>query len=210
MLPIVLLFLVGLVVAQQPRPCASPSQWEARIISHINNENITVQGKLSYDSVYQRERFIEQVVVGDDYYYETIALFQVRLEFVINLTARNCSRLPLTRPWRDFSIRPDAHSYGEAYIGSSALPSTGLLITMWGGNYTTPSNDTVNYIGTWTYEACLPVSHTSIHPKYGITHDSFYDVSGGISDPNVFIPPRECLSDKEYAIRHTLSGASPK
>ncbi|CAF2155840.1 unnamed protein product [Rotaria magnacalcarata] len=114
MLPIVLLFLVGLVVAQQPRPCTSPSQWEARIISHINNENITVQGKLSYDSVYQRERFIKQVVVGDDYYYETIVLFQVRLEFVINLTARNCSRLPLTRPWGDFSIRPDAHSYGEA------------------------------------------------------------------------------------------------
>ncbi|CAF5162703.1 unnamed protein product, partial [Rotaria magnacalcarata] len=56
MLPIVLLFLVGLVVAPQPRPCTSPSQWEARIISHINNENITVQGKLSYDSVYQRER----------------------------------------------------------------------------------------------------------------------------------------------------------
>ncbi|CAF4114744.1 unnamed protein product [Rotaria magnacalcarata] len=96
MLPIVLLFLVGLVVAPQPRPCTSPSQWEARIISHINNENITVQGKLSYDSV-----------------------------------ARNCSRLPLTRPWRDFSIRPDAHSYGEAYIGSSASPSTSLLITMW-------------------------------------------------------------------------------
>lgn len=135
MLSIVLLFLVGLVVAQQPRPCTSPSQWEARVISHINNENITVQGKLSYDSVYQRERFIEQVVVGDDYYYETIVLFQVRLEFVINLTARNCSRLPLTRPWRDFSIRPDAHSYGEAYIGSSASPSTGLLITMWWVNW---------------------------------------------------------------------------
>ncbi|CAF1396542.1 unnamed protein product [Rotaria sp. Silwood1] len=208
MFSIFLLSLIGVVVAQQPRPCASSSQWEALIIDHINDEKITVQGKLSYDSLYQRERFIEEVVVGDDYYYETIALFQAQLEFVINLTARNCSRLPLTRPWRDFAIRPDARSYGEAYIGSSASPSTGLLVTIWGGNYTTPSNDTVNYIGMWTYEACLPVSQTSTHPKYGTSHQSFYDVSGGISDPNVFIPPRECLSDKEYAMRHTLFGAS--
>ncbi|CAF1036801.1 unnamed protein product [Rotaria sp. Silwood1] len=183
MFSIFLLSLIGVVVAQQPRPCASPSQWEALIIDHINDEKITVQGKLSYDSLYQRERFIEEVVVGDDYYYETIALFQAQLE-------------------------PDARSYGEAYIGSSASPSTGLLVTIWGGNYTTPSNDTVNYIGMWTYEACLPVSQTSTHPKYGTSHQSFYDVSGGISDPNVFIPPRECLSDKEYAMRHTLFGAS--
>ncbi|CAF4504372.1 unnamed protein product, partial [Rotaria sp. Silwood2] len=107
---VILMSLVGVVVTQQPRPCVSPSQWEARIVDHINNEKITVQGKLSYDSLYQRERFIEEVVVGDDYYYETIALFQAQLEFVINLTARNCSRLPLTRPWRDFAIRPDARS----------------------------------------------------------------------------------------------------
>ena len=79
-----------------------------------------------------------------------------------------------------------------------------------GGNFTTPTNDTIDYVSTWTYRACIPVSRNTYSEKYGISHLSFYDVTAGISDPNVFIPRRECLSEKEWAMRHTLFGAPAK
>jgi hypothetical protein len=58
----------------------------------------------------------------------------------------------------------------------------------------------------WTYEACIPVARTLFSPTMGVSHISFYDVTAGIRDPNVFIPRRECLSDEEWANRYALFG----
>lgn len=58
----------------------------------------------------------------------------------------------------------------------------------------------------WTYQGCLPVADTSVDPKFGMSHSSFYDVIGGITDPDVFIPPRQCLTAAEYRKRHELFG----
>jgi hypothetical protein len=79
-----------------------------------------------------------------------------------------------------------------------------------GGNHTTPSNDTVRTFGTWTYQACLPVNFIRHSTQYGRTQSSFFDIVAGISDPNVFIPRRECLTEKDYAMRHALFVAPPK
>jgi hypothetical protein len=59
-------------------------------------------------------------------------------------------------------------------------------------------------------QACLPVSHISHSQQYGRSQTSFFDIVAGISDPNVFIPRRECLTDKEYAMRHILFGGPSK
>ena len=84
------------------------------------------------------------------------------------------------------------------------------MIIYRGGNFTTPTNETIPYMGTWTYKGCLPVSRLSFSEKYGNEVLSFYDITIGISDPNVFIPRRECLTEKEYAMRHALFGAPIK
>lgn len=99
----------------------------------VNEEQkFSVEGKLSYDAVYRRERLIDEVDESSSAdYFDTIALFDSRVEFVYNFKARNCTRRELRRPWRDFGIRPTDRSYGEAYIGSSVFPSTGLLVTIW-------------------------------------------------------------------------------
>jgi hypothetical protein len=132
MFAVLLLCLVGVAVAQPPHPCVTPPQWEGRVFDYNIMEKFAARGKLSYDAVYQRERFIEEVEEGTmDNYYDIIALFQAKTEFVLDLKARNCTRRPLTRDWRDFGIRPAARSYGEAYVGSSALPGTGVLVTIW-------------------------------------------------------------------------------
>lgn len=78
------------------------------------------------------------------------------------------------------------------------------------GNFTLPTNETLPYVGTWTYRACLPVSRSTFSEKYGNEILSFYDLTTGISDPNVFIPRPECLSEEEYAKRHILFGVPAK
>ncbi|CAF1222082.1 unnamed protein product [Adineta ricciae] len=209
---VALLCLVGIAVAQQPHPCTSPPQWEGRIFDSNEKQHDTVRGKISYDATYHRTRIIEDIEVGDDeYVFDILSLFDSGLEFVYDLKAHNCTRRPITEPWRDFGIAQNARSYGEAYIGSSSFPDAGVLITIWGGNFTIPSvNVTLSYISTWTYKGCLPVSRTVYSDTYGNDVLSIYDVTVGISDPNVFIPRRECLTAEEYAMRQALFGTPSK
>ncbi|CAF1391969.1 unnamed protein product [Adineta steineri] len=206
-----LLCLVGIAVAQRPQPCTTPPQWEGRLFDINEEQKFRVEGKLSYDAVYRRERLVDEIdeTTGEDYF-DTIALFDQRVEFIYNYKARNCTRQEIRRPWRDFGIRPNDRSFGEAYIGSSVFPETGVLVTIWGGNFTTPTNDTIDYVSTWTYRGCLPVSRTTYSEKYGSSHLSWYDITVGISDPNVFIPRRECLTNFEWENRFTLFGTPNK
>ncbi len=69
-------------------------------------------------------------------------------------------------------------------------------------------NYTAEFFATWTYQGCLPISRTVFSRTNGVQHISFFDITLGISDPNVFIPRRECLSDEEWANRYTLFGSN--
>jgi hypothetical protein len=126
------LCLVGIAVAQRPVPCTTPQQWEARVFDFDEKEQFRMEGRLSYDAVYHRERLADEVdEPGQRDFYETLALFDSQIEFIYNFRARNCTRRPITRPWRDFGIRANDTSYGEAYIGSSVFPGAGILVTIW-------------------------------------------------------------------------------
>ncbi|CAF0783285.1 unnamed protein product [Adineta ricciae] len=211
MFAILVLCFVALTAAQQPKPCTTPPQWEANIFDYNQQQKFMVRGRLSYDAVYRRERIIEEVNFGSQGdAFDVVALFDSQTEYIYDFKARNCTRRRIERPWRDFGIPQDARSFGESYIGSSAAPGLGLLVTLWGGNHTTPSNDTVRTFGTWTYQACLPVRFISHSQRFGRTETSFFDITAGISDPNVFIPRRECLTEKEYAMRDILFGKPSK
>jgi hypothetical protein len=132
MLAVLVLCLVGLAVAQQPRPCVTPPQWEGRVFELNEQQRFMLRGRFTYDSVYHRVHIAEEVDVGRaDDYYDIIRLFDSNIEYAYNYNARNCTRRPLTRPWRDFGIRPDAISRGEAYVGTSAVPGAGILATLW-------------------------------------------------------------------------------
>ena len=132
MLAVLVLCLVAFAAAQQPLPCSTPPQWEGRIFDINEQQKFAVEGKLSYDSTYHRERLIDEVDEGtQEDYYDTISLFDLKVEFSYNFKARNCSRREITRPWRDFGIRSTDRSFGEAFIGSSAFPGSGVLATIW-------------------------------------------------------------------------------
>lgn len=132
MLAIFLLCMVAFAAAQQPKPCMTPPQWEANVFDNNELNKFMVRGRLSYDATNHRERIVEEVDEDkEQMFFDVIALFDLQVEFVYDFKARNCSRRPLTRPWRDFGIAPNAKSFGEAYIGTSALPGMGLLVTLW-------------------------------------------------------------------------------
>lgn len=132
MYTILVLCLLGFVAAQVPQPCVTPQQWEANVFETNEQQRVLVRARLSYDAVYHRERVIEEVDVGrQDTVYEIIALYESQIEYIYDFKARNCTRRPLTRPWRDFGIRPNARFVGEAYVGSSAVPAASILVTLW-------------------------------------------------------------------------------
>ena len=95
---------------------------------------------------------------------------------------------------RNFEIPQNATFYGENYVGSSAVPDGGLLVTVWGDKFQDEKGNNVDYFGVWTYEACIPVSlqYYSDTGKYDL-HVELFDITPGIDDPNVFIPHEECL-----------------
>jgi hypothetical protein len=132
MLPFIVLCLTSAVIAQVPRPCKTPSQWEARVHSSNPKLDADLLGRLSYDSVHQRTRILQEVKIGKtETYYDIITLYQAKLVFFINMKDGNCSRYIFDQPWRDFGIHPDAKSLGVAYIGSTTVSDAGLLVTIW-------------------------------------------------------------------------------
>ena len=132
MFAVLFLFLIGFTAAQLPQPCMTPPEWEARIFEFNEMERFSRRAHYSYDSVGHRERIIEEVDFGsEEAFYDVIALFDSNMEYIYNLKSHNCTRRPITRPWRDFGIQPGARSYGEAYIGTSAAPGFGLLVNLW-------------------------------------------------------------------------------
>lgn len=132
MLAIFLVCLVGFAAAQQPRPCVSPSQWEGRVFDSNEKQRASLRGRISYDAIYHRTRLIDNVETSTTQISNDIlSLYESRIEFVFDLKTHTCTRRPITQPWRDFGILPDAVSLGEAYLGASAFPDASLLVTIW-------------------------------------------------------------------------------
>jgi hypothetical protein len=82
------------------RPCTTPPQWEARLFEYDTVQKDMVRAHITYDSVYKRERVIEEFRLGqEDDYFDIIRLFNQKIEYVFNLKARNCTKRAITRDW---------------------------------------------------------------------------------------------------------------
>ena len=164
-------------------------------MGHDSVKQGTVRARISYDAIYRRERVIEEYTLGsDDEYYDVLYLHDDNIEYRFNLKSRNCTKQTITRPWVDFGIPANATNFGESYLGSSAVPNANLLATLWGYQFVDEKGSKVDYFGVWTYTGCLPLSirYRSEDNDFDLLY-SFFDISPGIEDPNVFIPRRECL-----------------
>jgi hypothetical protein len=136
-----LLFLACLLVVlestkviqcQEPRPCETPKQWEAKYFEFDSIKGEQTRAHITYDAIYRRERVVEEYLHGKDKdYFDVLYLHSTRLMYVYNFKTKKCTIEQINRPWRNFGIPRNASSLGEAYIGASGVPKAHLLVTFW-------------------------------------------------------------------------------
>ncbi|XP_069117848.1 mammalian ependymin-related protein 1-like [Argopecten irradians] len=188
---LLLVLLLGVTAyAQLPRPCTSPPQWEARMFTEDNSKNFTGFAKGSYDETQRRFREIEEVVFGSDKeYFDVLYLHNVGKEYRLNLKTRKCNVTNLMRPFRPFGIPPEGQFDGSATVGASGVPNEFMAVNNFHGNF----SDGAHFFGTVTSPDCFPITSGFYSEDSGFVHRTFFDLNVGIADPNVFIPPSECL-----------------
>ncbi|KJE89395.1 ependymin [Capsaspora owczarzaki ATCC 30864] len=185
------LALACLALAQEHQRCIAPSQFESRIVEVDPSKQFELRGKLVYDAHNQRTATIEEVVVGSQKpaFYHTITLHQLGAQYNINLQTKECKIQTIPRQWRPFEIPHNSTFYGGVIVGTEAFADSGVEVDLWGGH--TESGD--SWTGAFTSRICIPVSDSVRGDKIGFVHTSFFDTVLGISDPNVFIPPSNCV-----------------
>merc|ERR1712126_339245 len=191
MLVAALLCVVGLslVAGQQPRPCDTPPQWEGRLMRRDFSKNFTEYAKITYDETNRRVREIAEMDIGSDReVFDRLYLHNENKEYRLDLKTRKCNVTTLTRPFIPFGLPRDATYDGEANVGPVNIPGEHATVINFHGH----TEDGGQYYGEVTFPDCVPVSTGYYSNRTGAVHSSFYDITAGIPDPNVFTPPSEC------------------
>ncbi|XP_052770211.1 mammalian ependymin-related protein 1-like [Mya arenaria] len=187
--------LVVVCLGQVPTRCDSPKQWVGRRLRLDRYREYGELASHSYDELNMRTRTIEEVEQGREKdYYDTLHLHNVKMEYRLNLRTKQCNVTRLDRPFRFLGVPLDAKFLFEAEIGAAGIPAEHLLTDTWYGTF----EDGARYTVSVSSPDCIPltfdVESNSTDEHY---HERYFDVHLGISDPGVFIPPKECMMDVE-------------
>ncbi|XP_078001311.1 mammalian ependymin-related protein 1-like [Glandiceps talaboti] len=185
-----ILVLVGVVYGQTPKPCLAPSLFEARMVEIDYAKEFETRARIAYDAHNERFHSYEEVFIGEKKdHFASLFLHKERKEYRLNLATKKCETHELTRPFRHIGIPENATFYDETIIGSLSEPGAGVLVQLWGGH-----TERGRYVGSWTVHGCVPI-HESYHRfnSSESVHTDFFDVTAGIHDPTIFIPPQECM-----------------
>nr|XP_014339930.1 PREDICTED: ependymin-like [Latimeria chalumnae] len=109
--------------------------------------------------------------------------------YTINQETKSCSKTRLETPFKKIEVPKDAEFVSQLVIGGSSDPREGLLVNIWKG---TEREFGGYYQVTVTEFGCLPLSTLYYSEKTGWVLTSLFNLSEGIEDPNVFIPPSFC------------------
>ncbi|XP_065177896.1 mammalian ependymin-related protein 1-like [Sycon ciliatum] len=188
---LVVALLVVVARSQVPEPCEAPNVWEGRVFEVVPSRRFERFGKISYDKLGERFRIIEELNGGNTTVrYDELYLHKEKIRYRFNLNTRVCTKEALTEPFQPIEVVTGARFESELYIGSSSVPGGSVAVDLFGGERTVEGP----YQATFTTLQCIPVTSAHVSPTYGFVHWNFYDVTLGISDPNVFIPRSECLT----------------
>jgi hypothetical protein len=180
----------ALAAAQGNEPCNSPPQWEA-LEYHVNygGEYGKIE-RISYDETNLRYRRIEEIEFFNRSRdaFDQLFLHNEKIGFSLNLRTRECTKFPLNEPFQVNGVPAGGRFIGSRYIGSSAASGAGVEVKEFEAN-----TERGLFHGVFTVEDCLPVYHSYFSEVYGYRTSRYFDITGGIRDPNVFIPPEECL-----------------
>ncbi|XP_046333353.2 mammalian ependymin-related protein 1-like [Haliotis rufescens] len=116
-------------------------------------------------------------------------MFSQDKHYKLNLLTHECNVTANPRPCRSYSVPPDARFRGTADVGAAGVPDEHVIVNVFDGR----DEDNNPYYMTMTGADCLPIQTGFFSNETGAVVRYFYDVSIGISDPDVFIPPKECV-----------------
>ncbi|XP_064622758.1 mammalian ependymin-related protein 1-like [Lineus longissimus] len=186
---LVLSACLAYATAQIPIRCSAPREWEARLIEFDPAKKFDRRAKVTYDTANQRVRIVEEEYIGGQKeFMDVLYLHNQGIEYRLDIKTRKCEKKPISRPFPTLQIPTNATFYGEFYIGTSSVLGEGVLVEAWGGEH-----EGARVMGEWTVKDCLPISFVSFGPKIGFFSSRHYDYTLGISDPMVFVPPKECM-----------------
>ncbi|XP_035700056.1 mammalian ependymin-related protein 1-like [Branchiostoma floridae] len=191
---LLLLLLAAAAYGQVPEPCRAPSDFESNVGIQDSTRGFYVRAKLSYDSRNMRIRRIEEVDesrTGKEFF-DVLYLHNTMpgKEYRFNLRTKQCETRELNYPFRPIEIPMNATHMGDFTIGTKGAPHEGVEVSLWGDRN---REEGFEWVGSFTSTGCVPVNDMFYSNRTGRVTTEFFDVTLGISDANVFIPPRECM-----------------
>ncbi|XP_035699305.1 mammalian ependymin-related protein 1-like isoform X2 [Branchiostoma floridae] len=190
---LLLLLLAAAAYGQVPEPCRAPSVFESNIGMQDSTRGSYVRAKLSYDRYNMRIRRIEEVDERmEKEFFDVLYLLNTMpgKEYRFNLRTKQCVTRELNYAFRPIEIPPNATHMGDFTIGTKGAPHEGVEVSLWGDRN---REEGAEWVGSFTSTGCVPVSDMFYSNRTGRVTTEFFDVTLGIADANVFIPPRECM-----------------
>eukprot|EP00350_Pseudokeronopsis_sp_OXSARD2_P004482 CAMPEP_0170549502 /NCGR_PEP_ID=MMETSP0211-20121228/7652_1 /TAXON_ID=311385 /ORGANISM="Pseudokeronopsis sp., Strain OXSARD2" /LENGTH=193 /DNA_ID=CAMNT_0010855551 /DNA_START=10 /DNA_END=591 /DNA_ORIENTATION=- len=186
-------------MAQTGIKCHMPQQWEAYQVRFDPNERpyhnhtsaYRTRARYTYDGLGLRKRRVEEFQSGGaDNYYDIIELFNEKKAYVTDLKSKVCTIYEISAAdFHPHDIPSDAQFTGNEIIGS--YPDQVELSQWFKPNASYYGGVSDQYL-TFTVGNCVPVRDDRWNNATGFHYEEFSDVTVGLSDPNVFIPPSGC------------------
>ncbi|XP_043931360.1 mammalian ependymin-related protein 1-like [Protopterus annectens] len=183
--------LLLVIQGQNPRPCDGPQRFEGKLITADPTKNYEFVANFSYDGIEKRERLAGKLITGsgENLNVEFILLYKQHLQYIIFPHNSTCFKTPLTKPFMKAGVPKNATFVAKLIIGGTSDPRQRLLVNTWSGENKTEG---VHYFVTVTEFGCLPVSLLTNMRQSGWVLTSFFNITLGIKNSGVFVPPRYC------------------
>jgi len=184
------------VVAQHPRHCDAPFEFEAHGVQVVPKMQFMRRGRIFYDARMERTSLVEEIMNDTSReYFHTIHLFRERKAYDYNLKTKVCTVHDVQYPFHPMHIPHNAHFIGDAIVGTNAFDGAGILTTHWHHKNDTEKSE---WFGVFTDRSigCIPVMDHFHNEHIGTVRTEFFNVVLGISDPDIFIPNPACFQAK--------------
>jgi hypothetical protein len=161
--------------------------------SVIKSRLFFTTGEIYYDEVQQRVAYILLDNEGQSSEkLHIIALYKEDLIYTINLETETCAVQKLGRTFIPIQVPVNATFVGDTILGTSDLNlGDGVEVETWQGKFTDPNGF---YQVVVTRRGCIPLNSLFVSDEIGTVETFFSNIVGGISDPNVFVPPGACTA----------------
>jgi len=153
--------------------------------------NDFIRAKFSQDASMERTSVFEEFRDSEKRdVFHVIRLYHEMMEYRTNLKDNSCKSkaIPSGEHFRRMGVPDSATFVGEAEIGSDAVRNAGILVHLWNDKFT----DGSNWFGEFAVHDCFPIHERVNTTQYGVVQTDFFDITLGISDPQIFMPPSGC------------------